>query len=136
MGFIGDFYDEVADAVKKGADSVQTTVGNAEQERIIRKMSAEIGNLVLVELDNGRDFGPAIMERYEAILAARKIIEANKGEKKPSVKICPACGKANALDMKYCGYCAADMDVVPEPAPEETEAPAEDTAAEQPDSEQ
>lgn len=124
MGFIGDFYDEVADVVKKGADSVQTTVGIAEQERIIRKMSAEIGNLVLVELDNGRDFGPAIMERYNVILEARKVIESSKGEKEPSRKVCPVCGKANALDMKYCGYCAADMDIIPEP---EEEAPAEET---------
>jgi len=42
--------------------------------------------------------------------------------------ICPVCGKANALDMKYCGYCAADMDIIPEPEPEE-EVVAEETDA-------
>jgi len=122
MGIFDDLYDELSGVVKKGADSCKQTVSTAEQERIIRKMSAEIGNLVLVELDEGRQFGPAIMERYDKIIEARKVIEDIKAtEPEPTRKICPSCGKSNSLDVKYCGFCGWDMDVVPEPEVVETE---------------
>lgn len=120
MGIFEDFFDDITTAVKKGTDSCKQTVGTVEQERLIKKMTAEIGNLIMVELDEGKTFGPAIMERYATILEARKIIEENKQEQAPTKKTCPVCGKANSLDMKYCGFCGADMDIIPEEQAEET----------------
>lgn len=119
MGIFEDFYDEVANAVRKGADSCKQTVSTVEQERIIRKMASEIGNLVLIELDEGKEYGPAIMERYATIVEARKIIEDAKKEQEPVKKICPICGKSNSLEMKYCGFCGADMSIIPEETPED-----------------
>jgi len=114
MGIFEVFFDDITNAVKKGTDSCKQTVSTAEQEHLIRKMTTEIGNLVMVELDEGKTYGPAIMERYQTILSARKIIEESKQEQAPTKKICPTCGKANSLEMKYCGFCGADMDIIPE----------------------
>lgn len=114
MGLFEEFYDEVVNAVKNGTGTVKQSVNIAEQERIIRKMTSEIGNLIMVELDEGKQYGPAIMERYETIKEARAAIEAAKNvEPDPVKKTCPKCGKSNSLDMKYCGYCGWDMDVIP-----------------------
>jgi len=121
MGIFEDFYDDIMSAVKSGTGTVKQTVNTAEQERIIRKMTSEIGNLIMVELDEGKQYGPAIMERYQTILEARKAIEeSKKTEPEPTKKICPKCGKSNALEMSYCGFCGADMSIVPEEVAEET----------------
>ena len=118
MGIFEEFIDDLTNVVKKGTESAKTTVNVAEQERLIKKMTTEIGNLIMVELDEGKTFGPAIMERYQTILAARAIIEDSKQDQAPTKKTCPTCGKANSLDMKYCGFCGADMDIIPEPEEE------------------
>ncbi len=65
MGIFEEFIDDLTNVVKKGTESAKTTVNVAEQERLIKKMTTEIGNLIMVELDEGKTFGPAIMERYQ-----------------------------------------------------------------------
>lgn len=123
MGIMNEINAGVSKAVKKGTETYKKSTKIAEQEKIIKKMSAEIGNLVLIELDEGKEYGPAIMERYELIKTARAIIETQNEEKEADKKICPKCGKKNAVEVNYCGFCGADMSVVEE---EKEEAPVED----------
>lgn len=96
-------------ACKNGSEKIKLRAKVTEQEKLINKMTDQIGNLILIELDNGKEFSPAIMERYEVIKAARSIIAEAKAEKPEGVKICPACGKKTVSDMEYCGYCGTRL---------------------------
>lgn len=97
-------------AAKTGTENYKMKAAIAEQERIIEKMTEEIGNLVLIDLDNGTELSPAVMERYEAIKEARNIIDELKVEKPEVVKkICPSCGKKTTGEMAYCGYCGTKL---------------------------
>lgn len=100
-------------ACKNGTDSVKAKAKIVEQERLIEKMTAEIGNLMVVELDNGQDASPAIMERYEAIKVARAIIAELEVEKSDGSKVCPNCGKRSIGELAYCGACGTKL-VLPE----------------------
>jgi len=108
-------------AYKNGAENYKIKAAVAEQERIIEKMTEEIGNLIVVDLDNGAELSPAVMERYEAIKAAREIISEIKVEKPEVVKkVCPSCGRKTTSDMVYCGKCGTMLEVeVEEVKPEE-----------------
>lgn len=99
-------------ACKNGTDNYKSKVAIAEQERIIEKMTEEIGNLVLIDLDNGASLSPAVMERYAAIITARNIISEIKIEKPEIIKkVCPGCGKKSTGEMEYCGYCGTKLEV-------------------------
>lgn len=115
MSIIDDLNAGVNSAVKackNGSESIKNRVKISEQEKIIERMTNEIGNLVLIELDNGKELSPAIMERYGAIKAAREIIAETKVEKNDGAKICPSCGKKTVSDMEYCGYCGTKLEAV------------------------
>ncbi len=100
-------------ACKNGSDTVKAKAKVSEQERIIEKMTDEIGNLMVIELDNGKELSPAIMERYEAIKAARAIIAELEVEKNDGTKVCPNCGKKSIGELSYCGICGTKL-VLPE----------------------
>jgi hypothetical protein len=104
--------NNLAKNMKTSADNYKIDGKIAEQEKIIKKMSKEIGNLVIIRLDGGDEMSPDIMERYNAILEARKAIDELEGEK-VSVEnyvICPKCGAKTTPGMKYCGRCGSDME--------------------------
>lgn len=115
MNLMGSFNAGVNSAMKackNGTETYKIKAAIAEQERIIEKMTKEIGNLVIIDLDNGAMLSPAVMERYEAIKASREIISEMKLEKTEVVKkVCSSCGKKSTGDMIYCGRCGTKLDI-------------------------
>lgn len=104
-------------ACKSGTENIKIKAAISEQERIIEKMTEEIGNLVIIDLDNGTQLSPAVMERYEAIKAAREIINEIKIDKPEVIKrVCPSCGKKSTGDMMYCGHCGSKLEIDTESA--------------------
>lgn len=122
MSIINDLNAGVNSAVKackNGSENIKNKAKVSEQEKIIEKMTSEIGNLAVIELDNGKEFSPAIMERYNAIKTAREIIAEAKVEKTDGTKICPSCKKKTSSDMEYCGYCGTKLEATEETTEEE-----------------
>ena len=78
---------------------------SAEAEKTIQIMTREIGNLTVRMLDGSRNVGPDIKERYEAILAARKVIDEAQSSKVKKYTVCPHCRKKTGAGMHYCGWC-------------------------------
>ncbi|MBR1816719.1 MAG: hypothetical protein IJ763_08460 [Lachnospiraceae bacterium] len=98
-----------AQAMKNGKDNFKLNGQIAEQEKMIKNLTNELGNLVLIQLDAGEKFNPAVMERYEAIKEARQVIETTSSAKKVKKMICPKCGSKTATGMNYCGVCGAKI---------------------------
>ena len=96
-------------SMKNGVDNCKTDVKIAEQQKKIKALTREIGNLALVRLEAGDEMSPEIMERYEAIKAAQEEINALESGKKKSTIICQECGAKTAVDMKYCGVCGTSL---------------------------
>ena len=94
-----------AKGMKNGADNYKADGKIAEQQKKIRMLTKEIGNLTVVRLEAGEEMSPEIMERYEAIKAAKEEITVLEGGKKKSTIICQECGAKTSVDMKYCGVC-------------------------------
>lgn len=100
---------KVARTMKNGVDNCKLDGKIAEQQKKIRVLTKEIGNLAIVRLDAGEEMSPEIMERYCVIEEAREAIATlEKERKKISVK-CPDCGARTASDMQYCGKCGAEI---------------------------
>jgi predicted Zn-ribbon and HTH transcriptional regulator len=98
-----------ARSMKKGTANCRLDGKIAEQEKKIKILTKEIGNLALVRLEEGDTMSPEIMERYSAIQKARKEIADLEKEKSVSDAKCPSCGAKTSADMKYCGKCGAAM---------------------------
>lgn len=99
-------------AYKNGTENYKVKAAIAEQERIIEKMTKEIGNLVVIDLDNGTELSPAVMERHAAIKEARNIISEIKIEKSEVIKkVCPSCGRKSTSEMDYCGHCGTKLEI-------------------------
>lgn len=96
---------KAARCMKNGVDNCKTDGKIAEQKKIIKALTREIGNLALVRLEAGDEMCPEIMERYNAIKAAKEEIAVLEGGKKKSTVICQQCGEKTSVDMKYCGVC-------------------------------
>lgn len=107
---INDELSSAAKTCKTGAEAYKSYGKIAEQEKIIKKMTNEMGRLVLIDLDNGVELSPAIMERYAAIKEARATIEALNKETAGDNKACPLCGKKATKGMLYCGNCGWKLD--------------------------
>lgn len=97
-------------SMKNGADNYKLDGKIAEQQKKIKVLTKEIGNLVLIRLEAGDEMSPEIMERYQAILAAREEIETLEKDRKVTKIVCPNCGARTSADMKYCGKCGACME--------------------------
>lgn len=112
MNFTGKFNASMAKmsrTMKNGVDNCKLDGKIAEQQKKIKVLTKEIGNLALVRLDAGDEMSPEIMERFEAIKEARAEITALEGERKKASIACPKCGAKTTGDMRYCGKCGADM---------------------------
>lgn len=100
---------KIAKSMKNGVDNYKVDGKIAEQQKKIKALTKEIGNLTLVRLEAGDEMCPEIMERYSAIKEAKEMIYALEGEKKRTTIMCPKCGAKTSIDMKYCGVCGANM---------------------------
>ena len=109
---MGTFSAGVA-SMKKGmkdsGDSCKLEGKIAEQQKLIKKLTKEIGNLAIVRLEAGDEMCPEIMERYQAILEAKAEIESLEKGRKVVKIVCPVCGHKTSAKMNYCGKCGAAL---------------------------
>lgn len=96
-------------SMKNGANNCKLDGKIAEQQRKIKELTKEIGNLAVVRLEAGEEMSPDIMERYSAIKEAKEKISELEKERKISNTVCPSCGAKTSIGMKYCGKCGANM---------------------------
>lgn len=99
----------LAKSMKNGVGNCKIEAKIAEQQMKIKTMTKEIGNLVVVKLDEGEEMSPEIMERYNVIIEAREVISSLESEKKTTKLVCPSCGEKSFSDMSYCGKCGAAL---------------------------
>jgi hypothetical protein len=102
----------LANTIKTGIDTCAAEGKILEQQKKIKQLTKEIGNLVVVKLDEGEEMSPEIMERYEAIVEIRDAIDAlEKGKSNAGAPadVCPKCGGKISEGMKFCGNCGADL---------------------------
>lgn len=97
-------------SMKNGFDNCKVDGKIAEQQKKIKVLTKEIGNLALVRLEAGDEMSPEIMERYSAIKEAKEMIAVLEKEKKATTVVCPNCGANTSATMNYCGICGASMD--------------------------
>jgi NADH pyrophosphatase NudC (nudix superfamily) len=102
----------LASTIKTGIDTCAAEGKILEQQKKIKQLTKEIGNLVVVKLDEGEEMSPEIMERYKAIVEIRDVIdELEKGKSNAGAPaaVCPKCGGKISDGMKFCGNCGADL---------------------------
>ena len=100
---------KAAKCMRNSVDNCKTDGKIAEQQRKIKALTREIGNLALVRLEAGDEMSPEIMERYEAIKAAKEEISVLESGKKKSTVTCQECGAKTSVNMKYCGVCGTSL---------------------------
>lgn len=81
-GTINAEMSKMARSMRNGIDNCKTDGKIAEKQKLIKSLTREIGNLALVRLEAGDEMSPEIMERYEAIKAAKEEISVLESEKK------------------------------------------------------
>lgn len=96
--------------MRNGMGNCKIDTKIVEQQKKIKSLTKEIGNLVLIRLEAGDEMSPEIMERYEVIKAAKDEITVLEAGKKKTTIICPECGAKTSIDMKYCGVCGTSLD--------------------------
>ena len=97
--------------MKDGMDNCKLDGKIAEQQKKIKVLTKEIGNLALIRLEAGDEMCPEIMERYAAIREAKEIIAELENGKTKNVVICHECGAKTSVGMKYCGVCGSSLEV-------------------------
>lgn len=100
---------KAAKCMKNGVDNCKIDVKIAEQQKKIKALTREIGNPALIRLEAGDEMSPEIMERYEAIKAAKEEMTVLESGKKKMTIICQECGAKTSSDMKYCGVCGTSL---------------------------
>ena len=111
-GTINAGMSKMARSMRNGVDNCKTDGKIAEKQKLIKSLTKEIGNLAIVRLEAGDEMSPEIMERYEAIKAAKEEIVVLESGKKKSIVICQKCGYKTSVDMKYCGKCGTCLQEV------------------------
>ena len=101
-----------AKSMKDGVDNCKLDGKIAEQEKLIKELTKEIGNLAVMSLEAGAEMGPEIMERYTAIREAKEAILVLENERKRKTIVCPSCGAKTAVGMKFCGNCGVNLEEV------------------------
>lgn len=104
-GSINAGMNKMARNMRNSYDNCKTGGMIAEQQKKIKVLTREIGNLALVRLEAGEEMCPEIMERYAAIKEAKEAIAALENGKKKTTVTCQECGAKTSVDMKYCGVC-------------------------------
>lgn len=99
-------------SMKDGMDNCRTDGKIAEQQKIIKELTKEIGNLTLLQLESGVEMSPEIMERYLAVKDAKEKIVQLENDKKVTSVLCQECGAKTKTGMKYCGKCGAQLNNV------------------------
>ena len=112
MNEMSRFFGKCGAGMASAANSMKRSATNTKQdgkiagaEKSIASLTREIGNLTVIMLDGNKTVGADIMERYKAILEARKSIKEAEAEKVYVKTVCPVCGKKTAAGMRYCGCC-------------------------------
>lgn len=108
-GTINSGMSKLSRGMKNGVDNCKLNGKIAEQQKKIKMLTREIGNLTIVRLEAGDEMSPEIMERYEAIKAAKEEIAALTKERKVTTVVCKECGAKTSIDMNYCGKCGANL---------------------------
>ena len=96
-------------SMKNGAGNCKLDGKISEQQKKIKQLTKEIGNLAVIRLEAGDEMCPEIMERYAAITEARELISEMEKEKKKTTVVCPSCKAKTSADMKYCGVCGTSL---------------------------
>ena len=100
---------QITQHMKNGVDNCKLDGKIAEQQKRIKTLTREIGNLAIVRLEEGDEMSPEIMERYAAIKEAKKTITELEAERKHSRVVCPECGAKTSVEMTYCGVCGTKL---------------------------
>lgn len=95
--------------MKNGVANCKVDGKIAEQQKKIKALTKEIGNLTLVRLRAGDEMCPEIMERYEAIQEAEERIDKLENSKTTTKITCASCGTKNDAEMNYCGKCGVSI---------------------------
>lgn len=107
LGHAGASMASASSSMRRTAANTRLDGKIVDAEKTISSMTREIGNLTVIMLDGNKTVGPDIKERYEAIVAARKLIAETEGQKEYKKVICPHCGKKTTAGMHYCGWCGS-----------------------------
>lgn len=99
----------IAQSMKNGVDNCKLDGKIVEQQKKIKELIKEVGNLAVVRLDAGDHMSPEIMERYTAIKEAEEKISELEKKRKVSGAVCPNCGAKTSIAMRYCGKCGSNM---------------------------
>jgi ribosomal protein L40E len=108
---INEMTTSAINTMKNSAESFKLEGKIAGEEKKIRELTTDIGNLTLLRLDAGEQMNPEIMERYAAIEVARKEISEATEEMPVTKIVCPVCGARTAPEMHYCGVCGTVLEV-------------------------
>lgn len=95
--------------MKDSVESCKLEGKIAEQQKKIKALTKEIGNLTIVRLEAGDEMCPEIMERFHAIQEAKAEIESLEKGRKIVKVVCPGCGHKTSAKMNYCGKCGAAL---------------------------
>lgn len=109
MGTLSASVAGMKKGMQDGVDSCKLEGKIAEQQKKIKRLKKEIGNLVIVRLEAGDEMCPEIMERFQAILEAREEIESLEKGRKIVKIVCPSCGTKTSAKMNYCGKCGSAL---------------------------
>lgn len=112
IGTVNAGMTKMVRSMRDGVDNCKSDGKIAEQQKKIKRLTGEIGNLVLIRLEAGDEMSPEIMERYEAIKADKEEITVLENGKKKTTVICQECGSKTSADMKYCGTCGSCLQEV------------------------
>lgn len=109
MGTLSAGMASMKKGMQDGVDSCKLEGKIAEQQKKIKTLIKEIGNLAIVRLEAGDEMCPEIMERFHAIQEAKAEIESLEKGRKIVKVVCPGCGHKTSAKMNYCGKCGAAL---------------------------
>lgn len=131
MGTLSAGMASMKKGMQSGVDSCKLEGKIAEQQKLIKKLTKEIGNLTIVRLEAGDEMCSEIMERFQAIKEAKAEIEALEKGRKIVKIVCPSCGAKTSAKMNYCGKCGAELRAAEKEKVEVIEEVVEDVAEEE-----
>lgn len=107
FGKCGAGMSATAIGMRRSAENTKQDGKIADAEKRVARLTREIGRLTVLMLDGKKTVGPDIMERYDAILEARRVIQEAESGKVYTTTVCPVCGRKTSAGMRYCGCCGS-----------------------------